>query len=68
MSSPDDQPDPEPTHAQREQRLNVGWQPEQIIEAFLHASVYCGFPKALNAVAVARTVFADRGLLPVRAD
>ncbi len=36
--------------------LNVGLQPEQIIEAFLHASAYCGFPKALNAVAVARKV------------
>lgn len=47
--------------------LNVGLQPEQIIEAFLHASVYCGFPKALNAVAVARKVFAERDLLPVGA-
>lgn len=45
--------------------LNVGLQPEQIIEAFLHASVYCGFPKALNAVAVARKVFTARGLLPL---
>lgn len=36
--------------------LNVGLQPEQIIEAFLHASAYCGFPKAPNAVAVARKV------------
>lgn len=47
--------------------LNVGLQPEQVIEAFLHASVYCGFPKALNAVAVARKVFTARGLLPPRA-
>lgn len=45
--------------------LNVGLRPEEIIEAFLHASVYCGFPKALNAVAVARKVFAARGLLPL---
>ncbi len=47
--------------------LNVGLQPAKIIEAFLHASVYCGFPKALNAVAVARKVFAERDLLPVDA-
>lgn len=45
--------------------LNVGLQPAQIIEAFLHASVYCGFPRALNAVAVARKVFTTRGLLPL---
>lgn len=47
--------------------LNVGLQPEQIIEVFLHSSVYCGFPKALNAVFVAKKVFAERGLLPVSA-
>lgn len=45
--------------------LNVGLRPQQIIEAFLHASVYCGFPKALNAVAVARKVFGERDLLPL---
>ena len=45
--------------------LNVGLTPQQIIEAFLHASVYCGFPRALNAVTVARKVFAARGLLPL---
>jgi 4-carboxymuconolactone decarboxylase len=45
--------------------LNVGLQPHEIIEAFLHSSVHCGFPKALNAVAVARKVFTARGLLPL---
>jgi 4-carboxymuconolactone decarboxylase len=45
--------------------LNVGLTPAQIIEAFLHASVYCGFPRALNAVFVAKKVFDERGLLPV---
>lgn len=45
--------------------LNVGITPQQIIEALLHASVYCGFPKALNAVAVARKVFTARGLMPI---
>jgi 4-carboxymuconolactone decarboxylase len=45
--------------------LNVGLTPQEIIEALLHASVYCGFPRALNATFVARTVFGERGLLPV---
>lgn len=45
--------------------LNVGLQPQEIIEAFLHAAVYCGFPRALNAVTVARKVFTARGLLPL---
>lgn len=45
--------------------LNTGLTPQQIIEVFLHASVYCGFPKALNAVTVARRVFDDRGILPL---
>lgn len=42
--------------------LNVGLSPADIIEVFLHASVYSGFPRALNAVAVAREVFAKRGV------
>ncbi|MEV4620444.1 carboxymuconolactone decarboxylase family protein [Asanoa sp. NPDC049573] len=45
--------------------LNVGLTPQQIIEVFLHSAVYCGFPRALNAVFAAKKVFADRGLLPV---
>ncbi|MBQ9917519.1 MAG: carboxymuconolactone decarboxylase family protein [Microbacterium sp.] len=45
--------------------LNVGLTPEQIVEALLHASLYCGFPRALNATFVAKKVFAERGLLPV---
>jgi 4-carboxymuconolactone decarboxylase len=45
--------------------LNVGLSPAEIIEAFLHASVYCGFPRALNAVFTAKKVFAERGLLPL---
>ena len=45
--------------------LNVGLTPQQIIEVFLHASVYCGFPRALNATFTARKVFAERGLLPI---
>lgn len=45
--------------------LNVGLAPTEIVEALIHSSVYCGFPKALNAVFVAKRVFGERGLLPV---
>ncbi|MFC4505958.1 MULTISPECIES: carboxymuconolactone decarboxylase family protein [Streptomyces] len=44
--------------------LNVGLTPDEIVEALLHAAVYCGMPKALNATFVAKRVFTDRGLLP----
>jgi 4-carboxymuconolactone decarboxylase len=43
--------------------LNVGLTPEEIVEALLHSSAYCGFPRALNATFVAKRVFAERGLL-----
>ncbi len=42
--------------------LNVGLTPQQIIEAFLHSAVYCGFPRALNATFTAKRVFAERGI------
>ena len=45
--------------------LNVGLSPEEIVEALLHSSAYCGFPRALNATFAAKRVFAQRGLLPV---
>ncbi|HEY0501814.1 MAG TPA: carboxymuconolactone decarboxylase family protein [Kutzneria sp.] len=45
--------------------LNVGLTPAEIVEAMLQAAGYCGFPRALNATAVAKEVFAQRGLLPV---
>ena len=48
--------------------LNVGLTPAQIVEAITHAAVYCGFPKALNAIFVAKHVFAERDLLPVVPD
>jgi 4-carboxymuconolactone decarboxylase len=48
--------------------LNVGLTPQQIVEALLHAAVYCGFPRALNATFAAKKVFAERGLLPVRGE
>ncbi|MEV4630024.1 carboxymuconolactone decarboxylase family protein [Micromonospora sp. NPDC049523] len=46
--------------------LNVGLTPEEIVEALLHSAVYCGMPRALNATAVAKKVFAERDLLPVK--
>ncbi|SEF36480.1 4-carboxymuconolactone decarboxylase [Amycolatopsis pretoriensis] len=45
--------------------LNAGLKPEEIVEALLQSAAYCGFPRALNATAVAKKVFAERGLLPV---
>lgn len=39
--------------------LNVGLSREEIIEAFIHCVPYLGFPKVLNAVFVAKAVFAD---------
>ena len=39
--------------------LNVGLTREEITEAILHAAVYAGFPRALNATAVAREVFVE---------
>lgn len=44
--------------------LNVGILPEKIIEAFIQCIPYTGFPKVLNAVAIAKKVFADRDALP----
>lgn len=40
--------------------LNVGITPEEITEAMLHAAVYCGFPRALNATFVLREVLQAR--------
>ena len=43
--------------------LNVGISPEKVIETFLQCIPYTGFPKVLNAVFVAKKVFAERELL-----
>lgn len=45
--------------------LTVGLSPEEIIEALIHSTLYCGFPRAINAILIAKEVFADQGLLPV---
>jgi hypothetical protein len=41
--------------------------PSKIVEALPHSAVYCGMPKALNATFVAKKVFREHGLLPVKA-
>lgn len=41
--------------------LNVGLTPDEIVEVITHLAVYAGFPAALNGIAVAREVFAERG-------
>lgn len=40
--------------------LNVGLSAEEIIEAFIQCIPYVGFPKALNAIFVAKRIFAER--------
>jgi len=40
--------------------LNVGLSREQIIETFIQAIPYVGFPKVLNAVTIAKEVFKSR--------
>lgn len=44
--------------------LNVGCEPEQVIEVIIQMAVYAGFPAALNGMATAKAVFAERGVLP----
>ncbi|MFD4376432.1 carboxymuconolactone decarboxylase family protein [Streptomyces sp. NPDC058486] len=42
--------------------LHVGVEPTEIIEALIHLVPFVGFPRALNAITVARQVFADKGI------
>lgn len=48
--------------------LNVGLSPGEIVEAIIHTTIFAGFPRALNAMAVAKKVFDDRDLLPIERD
>lgn len=48
--------------------LNVGLTPDEIVEAILHATVYAGFPRALNAGFAAKEVFQNRGVRPSSAE
>jgi 4-carboxymuconolactone decarboxylase len=40
--------------------LNVGCRAQEIVEVILQMAVYAGFPAAINALGVAREVFAQR--------
>lgn len=42
--------------------LTAGLTPDEIIETFIHLLPYVGFPRVLNAVDVAKKVFAQRGV------
>lgn len=41
--------------------LNVGVSPKKIIDLFIQALPYAGFPRVINAIGVAQVVFNDRG-------
>lgn len=43
--------------------LNVGCEPNEIVEIIIQISVYAGFPAALNAASVAKSVFSERGII-----
>jgi len=42
--------------------LNVGCKPEEVVEVIMQMAAYAGFPAALNGIATAREVFAERGV------
>lgn len=42
--------------------LNAGCAPREIVEVILQMAVYAGFPASLNGLAVARELFAERGI------
>lgn len=44
--------------------LHVGVSPEEIIETFIQCIPYAGFPKVLNAITVAKKIFADKDKMP----
>ncbi len=40
--------------------LNVGISPQKIVETFIQCIPYVGFPRVLNAITVAKSVFSER--------
>jgi len=42
--------------------LNVGCEPNEIVEVILQMAVFAGFPAAINGVNVAREVFQESGI------
>lgn len=57
-------------HAERElevhigSALNVGASREEVVEVIMQMALYAGFPAALDALYIAKRVFAARGLMP----
>jgi 4-carboxymuconolactone decarboxylase len=45
--------------------LNVGLSAREVVEAILHCIPYTGFPRALNAIFVAKRVFEERAVDPL---
>jgi 4-carboxymuconolactone decarboxylase len=45
--------------------LNVGLTAREVVEAILHCIPYTGFPRVLNAIFVAKRVFAERNVDPL---
>lgn len=43
--------------------LNVGIEPQKIIETFIHCIPYVGFPRVLNAVFEAKSIFESKNLI-----
>lgn len=39
--------------------LNSGMEQDEVVETFIHLIPYVGFPRTLNAISVARDVFAE---------
>lgn len=48
--------------------LNVGLTAREVVEAMLQCIPYTGFPRVLNAIFVAKRVFAERDIDPLRED
>ena len=40
---------------------NTGASPEDVMEVFQHVAIYCGVPKANNAIKLAKQTFAEMG-------
>ncbi|WP_247697529.1 carboxymuconolactone decarboxylase family protein [Streptomyces sp. b94] len=43
----------------------AGIQPSSVVALFAHISAYAGFPRTLNALSVAKSFYAELGLLPL---
>ena len=48
--------------------LNVGLTAREVVEAIMHCVPFTGFPRVLNAIFVAKRVFAERGVSPLSDD